>query len=80
MEVRGHEECRMDAHQEDATQHNRRAGLKAVLVAEDCERVLSRGDMVRVPFHVKRKFITRDVGVTLLALGATPGEAYRVPA
>jgi hypothetical protein len=37
---------------------------------------LSQGDFVRVAPHVKRRFVTRDEGATLLALGGTPGQAY----
>jgi uncharacterized cupin superfamily protein len=40
------------------------------------ERVLNQGDFVRVAPSVKRKFITRDAGATLLALGGTPGKPY----
>ncbi len=48
----------------------------AVLLANGEERVLSAGDFVRVPPEVTRKLVTRDQGVTFLALGATPGKAY----
>jgi uncharacterized cupin superfamily protein len=47
-----------------------------VLVAEGVEHVLTRGDMVRVPAHTVRKFVTRGETATLLALGSTPGAAY----
>jgi uncharacterized cupin superfamily protein len=47
-----------------------------VLQAGGAERTLSQGDIVRVPGGVVRKFITRDQGATLLALGATPGAPY----
>jgi mannose-6-phosphate isomerase-like protein (cupin superfamily) len=47
-----------------------------VLVAEGVERVLRQGDLVRVPPTVKRKLLTRQEGVTLLAIGGTPGKAY----
>lgn len=47
----------------------------AVLIADDQELPLSTGAMVRVPPHVTRSFRTTE-GVTLLALGATPGQAY----
>jgi hypothetical protein len=40
------------------------------------ERTLTRGDVVKVPPEVTRKFVTRAQGVTLLALGGTPGKAY----
>lgn len=48
----------------------------AVLLAQGEERVVSRGDLVRVSAQVKRKFVTRDEGVVLLALGGTPGKPY----
>ena len=47
-----------------------------VLQAAGEERELSQGDFVRVAPDVKRKFVTRDEGATLLALGGTPGKAY----
>lgn len=47
-----------------------------VLLAEGRERVLRRGDLVKVPPNVRRKFITRKEAATLLALGGTPGKAY----
>jgi uncharacterized cupin superfamily protein len=40
------------------------------------ERTLKAGDFVRVAPHVRRKFVTRDQGATLLALGGTPGKPY----
>ena len=49
---------------------------RAVLRAADAEHELGVGDMVRVPGELRRKWITRDEGVTLLALGGTPGQAY----
>lgn len=39
-------------------------------------RVLGEGDFVRVGPATKRKFVTHERGVTLLALGGTPGQAY----
>ncbi len=47
-----------------------------VLQAEGGERTLSQGDFVRVPPATKRKFVTREKGGTLLALGGTPGKPY----
>jgi uncharacterized cupin superfamily protein len=47
-----------------------------VLLAQDTETELTRGDIVRVPPTVKRKFVTRASGATLLAIGATPGLAF----
>lgn len=49
----------------------------AVLHAGGEERTLSEGQLVRVGPRIKRKFVTRETGVTLLALGGTPGQAYR---
>jgi uncharacterized cupin superfamily protein len=37
---------------------------------------LERGDMVRVPPGVKRRWEPGERGATLLAVGATPGKAY----
>ena len=48
----------------------------AVLQLGGEEVTLSEGTFVRVPPELKRKFVTGDEGVTLLALGATPGKAY----
>jgi quercetin dioxygenase-like cupin family protein len=47
-----------------------------VLQAGGTERVLSQGDFVRVAPEITRKFVTRDEGATLLALGGTPGKPY----
>jgi quercetin dioxygenase-like cupin family protein len=47
-----------------------------VVQADGAEQTLSQGDLVRVAPEVKRKFVTRDQGATLLALGGTPGKAY----
>jgi uncharacterized cupin superfamily protein len=38
------------------------------------ERVLSQGDFVRVAPETMRKFVTREHGATLLAVGGTPGK------
>jgi len=47
-----------------------------VLQASGEELVLQEGDFVRVAPNISRKFVTRDQGATLLALGGTPGQAY----
>jgi quercetin dioxygenase-like cupin family protein len=39
-------------------------------------RTLGAGDFVRVGAATKRKFVTLEHGVTLLALGGTPGQPY----
>lgn len=48
----------------------------AILKAGGEEFPVSAGTLVRVPGAIKRKFVTRGEGVTLLALGGTPGRAY----
>lgn len=48
----------------------------AYLSADGAETRVERGMFVRVPPETKRKFVTREEGVVLLALGATPGEAF----
>lgn len=48
----------------------------ATLRAEGGEQELQAGALVRVPPQVTRKFIPGPQGVTLLALGSTPGKAY----
>jgi quercetin dioxygenase-like cupin family protein len=48
-----------------------------VLRAGGEERTLAAGDFVRVSPETKRKFETREHGATLLALGGTPGQAYK---
>ena len=49
----------------------------AVLQAGGEERTVSQGDFVRVGPKVKRRFVTRDQGAVLLALGGTPGQPYK---
>ncbi|MBC8072664.1 MAG: cupin domain-containing protein [Deltaproteobacteria bacterium] len=39
-------------------------------------RTLGQGDFVRVGAATKRKFVTLEHGVVLLALGGTPGQPY----
>lgn len=48
----------------------------AVLHAGGEEHTLGVGDLVRVGATTKRKLVTKESGVTLLALGGTPGKAY----
>lgn len=48
----------------------------ATLRAGERDWRLERGDMVRVPPGMKRHWEPGERGVTLLALGATPGKAY----
>src|SRR5687767_13331302 len=48
----------------------------ATLRAGDEDRRLERGEVVRVPPGVMRNWKPGDRGVTLLAIGATPGKAY----
>ena len=47
-----------------------------VLQANGTERTLSQGDFVRVAPPMARKFVAREQGATLLALGGTPGKPY----
>jgi quercetin dioxygenase-like cupin family protein len=47
-----------------------------VLRSGGAERTLHEGDFVRVSPETTRKFVTRDTGATLLALGGTPGAPY----
>lgn len=42
----------------------------------DAEHTLGKGSFVRVAPQTKRKFVTKESGATLLAIGATPGRAY----
>lgn len=46
------------------------------LRAGDRESRLERGQAVRIPPDVKRSWVPGDQGLTLLALGGTPGKAY----
>lgn len=46
------------------------------LVAGDQQWPLEVGTLVRAPHDVKRKLIPGTDGLTVLALGATPGKAY----
>lgn len=48
----------------------------AVLVADGEERRLEAGELVRVGPDVERTWRPGERGVTLLAIGATPGSAY----
>jgi quercetin dioxygenase-like cupin family protein len=47
-----------------------------VLQTDGGERSLAQGDFVRVAPQTVRKFVTREQGATLLALGGTPGKPY----
>lgn len=49
----------------------------ASLVTSDGEHPLETGMLARVEPHTKRKFLPGKDGVTLLAIGGTPGQAYR---
>ena len=42
----------------------------------DTATTVSKGDLVRVGPSARRKFVTRDEGITLLAIGGTPGKPY----
>ena len=52
----------------------------ATLVVADDRTTVTKGQLVRVPSVVTRKFVTEDQGVVLLAIGGTPGRAYEAPA
>lgn len=49
----------------------------ATLRAGDQDWRVERGHVVHVPPGIKRSWKPGDHGVTLLALGATPGQAYQ---
>jgi len=51
-------------------------GAARLVVGDGTEHELAAGMMVRVPPALSRKWVTADSGVTLLALGGTPGKAY----
>lgn len=46
------------------------------LVAGDQQWPLAPGTLIRVPHDTKRKLVPGADGLTVLALGATPGKAY----
>ena len=48
----------------------------AILVTIDGEQSLETGMLVRVEPHMKRQFLPGKDGLTLLAIGGTPGQAY----
>lgn len=48
----------------------------ASLITEDGENKLVQGMLVHVPPEIKRRFIPGEQGVTILALGGTPGKVY----
>ncbi len=48
----------------------------AQLRVGEAEVTVSQGDMVRVGAELRRKFVTAEEGVVLLALGGTPGQGY----
>ncbi|MFK7988284.1 MAG: hypothetical protein AB8I08_19850 [Sandaracinaceae bacterium] len=49
------------------------------LVADKTEHRASAGSLVRVSPEHTRKIVPGDEGVTVLAIGATPGKAYEPP-
>ena len=51
----------------------------AILQTTGAEHEISPGVFVRVGPNQKRKFVTRDKAVRLLALGGVPGKAYSPP-
>jgi quercetin dioxygenase-like cupin family protein len=50
-------------------------GLVSLQVGTD-ERQLSTGDFVHVPADLRRKFVTKESGAVLLAIGGTPDKPY----
>ncbi|NVB43155.1 cupin domain-containing protein [Pseudenhygromyxa sp. WMMC2535] len=48
----------------------------ARIVVGETSTTVHAGDMIRVGPSARRKFVTEDEGVSLLALGGTPGKAY----
>ena len=42
----------------------------------DTATTVTKGDLVRVGPSARRKFVTGDEGITLLAIGGTPGKPY----
>ncbi len=50
---------------------------RATLQASDSEWQLEPGALIRVGPHQKRRIIAGPQGVTVLALGGTPGRAYQ---
>lgn len=46
------------------------------LIADDGEQAIEQGTLVRVGPGTKRRFVPGDEGLLLLAIGATPGQAY----
>lgn len=49
---------------------------QATLIVDGQPQPLESGQMVRVGPELTRKFVTKDQGVRILALGGTPGKAY----
>ena len=49
---------------------------EATLHAGNHTTTVRQGDMIRVGPRVKRKFVTTDQSVRILALGATPGAVF----
>lgn len=48
----------------------------ATLIVDGERRALREGDLTRVAPQVTRKIVPGDGGVSVLAIGATPGEAF----
>ena len=51
-------------------------GEVSLVVGEE-RTALRAGDMVRVPAAVRRKLVTESSGARILAIGATPGVAFK---
>lgn len=50
---------------------------EALLVVGDQETPVKTGTFVRVPPVLRRKFVTRDQPVSILAIGGTPGQSFK---
>lgn len=48
----------------------------AILQTSEGERTIEEGTLVRIGPREKRKWVAGDSGVTILAVGGTPGKAY----
>jgi len=66
------------AHDEQEEVYTVLSGQVTLRVGGD-ELSLEPGLFVRVGAHERRKFVTGDEGVRILALGATPGHTYEIP-
>ena len=66
------------AHDEQEEVYTVLSGRTTMLIDGE-EYELEPGVFARVGAHERRKFVTRDEGARILALGATPGRTYEIP-